>query len=116
LKPLEALLPLAFSNFLPLDLVYGLAEDPGTPGAPKCLTASLVQLIFMSELIFWGKCTVDHEARVYWFQLDNEERVDQKSNIHHRLLFFNFIVEYNLPFVILARAVFVNLRAQTDIF
>ena len=33
---------LAFSNFLPLDLTYGLVWDPGTPGAgPKCFLASL---------------------------------------------------------------------------
>ena len=40
-NPLEALRPLARSNFLPLDLTYGLVVDPGVPGAfPKCLTAS----------------------------------------------------------------------------
>ena len=39
LYPLEALLPLALSNFLPLDLTKGLAWELGTPGAPKCLTA-----------------------------------------------------------------------------
>ncbi len=42
LYPLDFLFPLALSNFLPLDLTMGLAEDPGTPGAlPKCLRASL---------------------------------------------------------------------------
>merc|ERR1712230_2372 len=33
---------LAFSNFLPFDLTYGLVWEPGTPGAgPKCFLASL---------------------------------------------------------------------------
>jgi len=35
------LLPLAFSNFLPLALTYGLVCDPGRPGAlPKCFNSS----------------------------------------------------------------------------
>lgn len=41
--PLDALLPLALSNFLPLALTYGLAVEPGSPGAlPKCFLASLI--------------------------------------------------------------------------
>ncbi len=40
--PLDFLLPLALSNFLPLALTYGFVVDPGTPGAgPKCKIASL---------------------------------------------------------------------------
>ena len=51
LNPLDFLLPLAFSNFLPLDLTYGLniryliylVVESGTPGAlPKCKIASLI--------------------------------------------------------------------------
>ena len=39
---MSAQIDLAFSNFLPLDLTYGLVWDPGTPGAgPKCFLASL---------------------------------------------------------------------------
>jgi len=42
LYPLDFLLPLALSNFLPLALTYGFVVDPGTPGAgPKCKIASL---------------------------------------------------------------------------
>ena len=34
--------PVALSNFLPFDLVYGLVWDPLAPGgAPKCFLASL---------------------------------------------------------------------------
>ena len=43
LYPLDALLPLALSNFLPFDLTNGLVVDPGSPGAlPKCFLASLI--------------------------------------------------------------------------
>merc|ERR1712045_1114771 len=40
LYPLDCLLPLALSNFLPLERTKGLELELGTPGAPKCLTAS----------------------------------------------------------------------------
>merc|ERR1719412_2603770 len=40
LYPLDSLLPLALSNFLPLERVKGLTWKWGTPGAPKCFTAS----------------------------------------------------------------------------
>lgn len=45
LNPRLFLLPLAFSNFLPLARTYGFVLLCGTPGAgPKCFTASLAFL------------------------------------------------------------------------
>ena len=41
LNPLDALFPLALSNFLPLLLTKGFECDPGTPGAPWCNKDSL---------------------------------------------------------------------------
>lgn len=41
-KQFIAQIDLAFSNFLPLALTYGLVWECGTPGAgPKCFLASL---------------------------------------------------------------------------
>ena len=52
LYPLDLLLPLALSNFLPFDLTYGFVLESGKPGAfPKCFLASL-SLVPLSKITF----------------------------------------------------------------
>lgn len=51
MKPLEFLLPLALSNFLPLDIILGALFLWGP--IPKCLTASLEFLGPLIIIVFW---------------------------------------------------------------
>merc|ERR1711967_5458 len=80
----------AFSNFLPLDLTYGLVWDPGTPGAgPKCFLDSLsLEALRRSVLVPDGAVMI------------NSSRV----------------MHFPPALTILALAVSVNLNAATVIF
>ena len=51
LKPLDLLLPLALSNFLPVDWILGALPLCGP--IPKCLTASLEFLGPLKIKVFW---------------------------------------------------------------
>ena len=78
------LLPLAFSNFLPLLITYGLAVEPGVPGAaPKCLYCFLAVLFPLTKV-------TPYPSGFYWASWSKVKTVPPAAKILSLAVSLNF--------------------------